>query len=172
MNSERHPPLFFTATILEWKHLLKPEKYKKIIISSLDHLVKVNRVAIYGFVVMINHLHIIWQMKERGRKLEVQRDFLKFTAQRIKKDLQRNHPQVLERFLVNAADRHYQLWERNSLSVALHSEKMLLQKLNYIHENPVRAGLVKQATAYKYSSAAFYEGVNDWKFLQHYTGRV
>ena len=56
-------PQFFTATILEWKKLLTPDKYKDIIIHSLTFLVNNNRMFIYGFVIMPNHIHLIWQMK-------------------------------------------------------------------------------------------------------------
>ncbi len=147
-------PQFFTATNLEWKKLLQPDKYKEIIIRSMQFLVETNRVLIYGFVIMPNHLHLIWQMKAGHKPQDVQRDFLKFTAQRIKDDLQRNHPNVLTHFKVNAKDRQYQFWERNPLSVEIWSEKVLIQKLKYIHENPVRAGLCKWPEEYKYSSAS------------------
>ena len=56
-------PQFFTATILEWKRLLQPDKYKAIIVESLRFLVTTNRVIVYGFVIMSNHLHLVWQMK-------------------------------------------------------------------------------------------------------------
>ncbi len=54
-------PKFYTATILEWKFLLSEEKYKSIIISSLQYLVKSNKIKLYGFVIMSNHIHLIWQ---------------------------------------------------------------------------------------------------------------
>jgi len=53
-------PQFFTATILEWKHLLIEDKYKDIIIESLRFLVKEKRVVVYSFVLMPNHIHIIF----------------------------------------------------------------------------------------------------------------
>lgn len=170
MVYKNYYPHYFTATILEWKRLLKPDKYKELIISSLDYMVKANRIAVYGFVIMINHFHLIWHIKEGQVKSDVQRDILKYTAQIILKDLRKNHPYTLERFRVDASDRRFQIWERNPLSIELYSEKVLLQKLNYLHENPVRAGLVNQPTDYTYSSASFYNGKNEWPFLQHYAG--
>jgi putative transposase len=162
-------PHFFTATILEWKKLFKSDKYKNIITDSMRFIVNDKRVVIYGFVIMINHIHVIWQMQTGIKKPYLQRDFLKFTAQKIKRDLQKNHPNVLSHFLLNAADRKYQFWERNPLSVEIWSEKILIQKLKYIHENPVRAGLCRFAEEYKYSSAMFYKtGVDNWGFLTHY----
>jgi REP element-mobilizing transposase RayT len=100
-------PQFFTATNLGWKKLLKPDKYKDIVISSLRFLVNDKRAKIFAFVIMENHIHLIWQMLPDNDPEAVQRDFLKYTAQRIKKDLQRNHPEVLAHFKVEAKDRGY-----------------------------------------------------------------
>ena len=159
---------FFTATILEWKHLLKPDKYKDIITGSLAYLVKQQRVKVYAFVIMSNHIHLMWQVQAGNTLADVQRDFLKYTAQQIKSDLSIHHPQVLERFKVKAKDRQYQFWERNPLSVDLHSHAVFLQKLEYIHWNPVKAGLCSLAEEYKYSSAKFYwMGEDEFGFLTH-----
>jgi len=161
-------PQFFTATNLQWKRLLQPDKYKDIIIESLRFLVEAKRIRLYAFVIMDSHLHLIWQMQPEIEPQNVQRDFLKYTAQQIKKDLVKNHPAVLEHFKVATGDRQYQFWERNALSVELITRKVFLQKLVYIHDNPVKAGICKHAQDYKYSSAIFYEtGVDNWGFLTH-----
>ena len=95
-------PQYFTATNLDWQKLLKPDKYKDIIISSLRFLVNNKRVKVFAFVIMDNHIHLIWQMMPDNDPEAVQRDFLKYTAQRIKKNLMLNHPEVLEFFKVEA----------------------------------------------------------------------
>jgi len=162
-------PQYFTATNLEWKKLLQPDKYKDIIIDSLRFLVNDQRIKLYAFVIMINHVHLIWQMLPFIDPKDVQRDFLKYTAGKIKADLAIYHQSVLEHFLVNAKDRKYQFWERNSLSVELRTPKTFIQKMEYIHSNPVRAGLCAVPENYKYSSAQFYEiGIDDWGFLTNY----
>lgn len=162
-------PQFFTATNLEWKKLLKPDKYKDIVIISLRFLVNDKRVKIFAFVIMENHIHLIWQMLPDNDPEAVQRGFMKYTAQRIKKDLQRNHPAVLSYFKVDAKDREYQFWERNALSAELQNHPVFIQKLEYIHWNPVKAGMCKLPEEYKYSSVLFYEtGVDNWGFLEHY----
>ncbi|RYZ60363.1 MAG: hypothetical protein EOO14_07380, partial [Chitinophagaceae bacterium] len=71
-------PHFFTATCLEWKKLLAPDKYKNILIDSLRFLVKDERVMVYGFVIMPNHIHVVWHLKAGRKRPDVQRDFLKF----------------------------------------------------------------------------------------------
>lgn len=162
---------FFTATILEWKRLLKPDKYKDIILSSLRFLVENKRVKVYGFVIMPNHLHLLWKMEEQHKREDVQRDFLKYTAQQIKFDLVQHHPAVLEKFLVGAKDRQYQLWERNPLSVYCYSTAVTEQKLDYIHNNPIQEKwqLATLPEEYHYSSARFYyENVDEFGYLTHY----
>jgi REP element-mobilizing transposase RayT len=160
---------FFTATILEWKHLLINDTYKDIITGSLKFLVADKRINVNAFVIMSNHMHLLWHIKHPHTTEAVQRDFLRYTAQMMLKDLRNDHPELQEQFRVNAKDRKYQVWERNALSVPIWTEKVLLQKLHYIHNNPVKAGLCTHPCDYKYSSAAFYEGaVDDFGFLSHY----
>ena len=168
--TEQHPQ-FFTATILEWKPLLKQDKYKQVITDSLHYLVKAQRVKIFAFVIMPNHMHILWQIQYPHSREDVQRDLLKYTGQQILFDLKANHPAVLARFYAGAKDRKYQIWERNALSVDLYHHKQFLQKLEYIHNNPLqpRWNLGTLPEEYIFSSAAFYEtGSKDFDFLTHY----
>ena len=94
-----------------------------------------------------------------------------FTAKAIKKKLQEHNLNVLETLKVNKHDRTYQIWKREPLSIELFTEKIFIQKLQYIHQNPVKAGLVNFTEAYKYSSAKFYlTGVDEFNFITHYRG--
>lgn len=78
---------------------------------------------------------------------------------------------LLNELLVNAKDRKYQVWERNSLAVPLWKPEVFEQKLDYIHNNPVTAGICQYPEDYKYSSARFYEkNKKDWVFLSHHEG--
>jgi len=166
-------PQFFTATILNWNHLLKDDQYKNIVTDSLRFLVTNHRVHIFGFVVMPNHIHIIWQMRKGIESSHVQRDFLKYTAQQIKLDLQKQRPGLLELYKVNVKDREYQIWEHRPLSVPLVNEFMLEQKLEYIHLNPIREKwrLADLPENYYYSSARFYSLNEDvFGFVSHYKG--
>ena len=97
--------------------------------------------------------------------------FLKHTAQQFKIDLQKSNAVLLQQFKVNAKDRNYQFWERNSLSVELRSSQVFNQKLEYIHYNSVKAGLCILPEEYYYSSAKFYAtGVDDFGMLTHADG--
>lgn len=104
---------------------------------------------------MDNQLHLIWQIQKEHQPEDVQRNFLKFTAKTIKRDLKRNHPAVIERFLVNAKDRKYKIWEGNSLDVDLLT-KAFVQEINYI---PVRLVIsVRTGTGVQHYNS-FYAGV-------------
>jgi REP element-mobilizing transposase RayT len=140
--SEYYPD-YFTATILEWKHFLKPDRYKDIIISSLEFLVKEQRLKVYAFCIKSNHIYVIWQLQHGYQPKDVQLSFMKYTSPMIIKDVRNNHQGVLELFRVNATDRKYQIWERNALSVSLWTQAVFKQKLDYIHLNPVTAGICR-----------------------------
>ena len=172
INFDYHPQ-FFTATILEWKTLLSEDAYKDIIIKSLQFLSDEKSIVVYGFVIMPNHVHLIWQIQDGYKQPAIQQRFMKFTAQQMKFKLQDSRDKKLSTFLVNATDRQYQFWERNPLSIDLWSPEVFMQKLDYIHNNPIQDKwrLVEFPEDYKYSSARYYEtGVDEFGFLQHYSG--
>ncbi len=162
-------PQFFTATIKEWKHLLKESKYKNVIVDALKFLVNEEKVTINGFVIMSNHLHIIWQSKGNNSIQKIQNSFIKHTSKEFKKLLEKDNK--LKEYEVNAADRKYNFWQRDSLNIELFTAAVFSQKLNYIHYNPVKAGLCNLPEDYYFSSALFYEkGIDHFGFLQHYLG--
>ena len=162
---------FFTATILKWVHVLRDNSYKEVVLDSLKFLVEKGRCEVYAFVIMPNHIHLIWRMAEGHKQSDVQRDFLKFTGQQIRFKLMDSSSEMLKQFEVNKYDRKYQIWQRRPLSVDIYSDKVLQQKLEYIHANPVQEhwSLVKDFTDYPYSSASFYELREErFSFLTHY----
>jgi len=162
-------PQFYTATILKWMNLLRPEKYKMVIIDSLKYLVKEKRVILYAYVIMDNHIHLIWKPTPLFSLKHTQLSFMKFTAQRIKRDLELNNPEILSKFLVLKRDRKYQFWQRNALGIELYTDKVLIQKMNYIHNNPVKKEMCGEDIDYRFSSAKFYNGLGDeFDFLQRF----
>ena len=162
---------FYTATILEWKQLLADDKHKDIIINSLQFLVTEKRIILNAFVVMSNHIHLIWQPTFHFTLTDIQASFMKYTAQQLKRSLGESNAAQLEEFKVNKYDRAYQIWKREPLSVELRTHDVFIQKLNYIHYNPVRAGLCINPEDYYYSSARFYYDGNDaFKMITHFSG--
>jgi putative transposase len=165
---------FWTDTIKDWKHLLKPDKYKELIVSSWQELIRRELITIYSFVIMPNHIHVIWEMKEPNGKEMAHASFNKFTSHMLLKDLRLNHPAVLPYFKVNDSERSYRFWQRDPLAVLMDSKLKIEQKINYIHNNPLqeRWNLASRPEEYKWSSAEFYEsGRDQFDILTHYSKR-
>lgn len=166
---------FYTATITKWRHLLNADKYKQIVLESLDYLVNRRKIAVYGFVVMPNHIHLIWELLEMNGNELPHASLMKFTSHAIQKDLRSNHPEILDEFKVDLKTRQYHFWQRDSLPILLYTPKVISQKLEYIHNNPVKGTwqLAHSPESYPFSSARFYlTGEKDFNFLTHIEDRI
>ncbi len=164
-----HWPQFYTASIYEKKHLLKDDLHKDIIIDCLKFLVSENRIVLNAFVIMSNHIHVIWQPMFGFTPSGIQASFMKYTAQQLKGSLNKRDEAFLNEFKVNKYDRDYQMWKRDPLSIELRTSEVFNQKLEYIHYNPVKAGLCNYPEEYYYSSANFYHnGVDIFGMLTRY----
>ena len=162
---------FYTDTIFQFKHLLADDNIKMIIINSWKYLVANQKIRIYGYVIMPNHIHLIWEMLELNGKESPAGSFAKFTAHQFKKYLQGKDEQLLAQYLSDKSDRSYQFWKRDPLAIPLTSEMAFLQKLEYIHTNPILAkwGLADLPEQYRWSSALFYEtGVDEFGIVTDY----
>ncbi len=171
MEFARHPVQFFTAVCNNWQKLLETDEYKQIIIDALKFRVMRGHIKVGAYVIMPNHIHLIWRLQNDYKLEDIQRDFLKFTSktiiERIKADKGEGE---LENLFVGLKDRKFQVWKRNSMSIDLVSEKFFEQKLDYIHKNPCQShwNLVSHPTEYRYSSSGYYEdGVDEFCFLTH-----
>lgn len=165
---------FWTDTVKDWKLLLKPDKYKKLIIDTWKELADKKLILIYGFVIMPNHLHVVWEMLRKNGKEMPHASFNKAIAHLIIKDLKQHHIAVLPHFKVEEKEREYRVWQRDPLAVPMDSRIKVEQKLDYIRNNPLseRWSLVDRPENYYWSSAQFYEtGEDQFGFLTHYMER-
>ena len=129
------------------------------------------RIELNAFVIMSNHIHLIWQTLVGFAPSDIQASFMKYTAQQLKHSLIKNDAEALANFKVNKYDREYQIWKREPLGIELISEDLFKQKLEYIHYNPVKAGICEKPEDYYYSSARFYlDGLDSFKMITHFTG--
>lgn len=150
---------FWTATINKWQRLLEKDEYKDVIIKSLQYLTDAGKIDVFAFVIMPNHLHFIWRVNELNGKESPQGSFLKFTAHEFKKMMRNDKDVKLADYSVNSDNKEYEFWKRDSLAIPLFTKAVAVQKLKYIHANPLAEHwqLVKDSCDYKYSSARYYE---------------
>lgn len=160
---------FFTATCLNWNAMLQPDDRKDILMESLKFMVGDKRIWLYGFVIMPNHIHLMWRRQDEWVNKSIEQIFLKFTAQQIKFRLVATAPEELELYRSSQRDRIYHFWERRPYKATMYNRKVAYQKLDYMHYNPVKAGLCSLPEDYKYSSCRFYElNEDEWGFITHY----
>lgn len=166
-----HQCFFYTETINGFKPLLNDDACKQIIINSWQYLVTQQLATIYGFVIMPNHVHLLWSLQSASRKESVTGSFSKYTAHQFKKYLLLHNPSLLAAFASAKYDRQYQFWKRDPLAIPVTSENAFIQKLEYIHNNPVKEkwGLCKYPEEYRWSSAGFYlNEADEFGVLTHY----
>ena len=167
-------PEFITSTILNWQHLLADDRLKQTVADSLHWLTQEKRCKVYAFVIMPNHVHLLWKIEANFQRKDVQGTLFSFTGHQFKKYLQLHNPLLLQKHYVNDADRSYQFWEREPLVKECRKDKFFMQKINYIHNNPCQPkwSLADLPENYLWSSAAFYEsGNNDFPWLSNYMER-
>jgi REP element-mobilizing transposase RayT len=166
---------FVTFTVVDWVDIFSRKIYRDIVIVSLKHCIEHKGLKIYGYVIMTNHLHLIIQGAQ-GNLSGIIRDFKKFTSVKIldaiKEEPESRREWLLHRFAWNAAQRtansHFQLWTHSNHAEELFSHPFFLQKLNYLHQNPVRAGWVEKEEDWCYSSAGVFYGKTNLLPLSHW----
>jgi putative transposase len=162
---------FYTSTINDWKPLIRRYCFYDIILESLSYLHQNRCLRVYGFVIMPNHMHLIWQLLKPNGKESPAASLMKYTAHRFEQHIRRKNPADLDNYLVNWKTRKYNFWRPEPDWFLLSREETTWQKLKYIHHNPLQKGwgLAKAPETYPYSSARFYEtGIRSFDFLYHY----
>lgn len=158
-------PHFLTFTVVDWIDVFSRKIYRDTIIESLKYCQRHKGLNLTGFVIMSNHIHLI-AGSQSGRLSDLVRDFKRYTAttilQQIKDTPESRAEWMLKRFAFaanrNKKNSSSQFWQAGNHPEEIFSESFLWTKLNYIHMNPVRAGLVNRGSDYLYSSAANYVG--------------
>ena len=131
---------------------------------------------LYAFVIMSNHIHYIASGNHKNSLSDIVRDFKKFTSAKIKKTIleepESRRDWMMSIFTIagktNPANEEFQLWKNDNHPIELYSSEVMKQKLDYLHNNPVRAGYVREPQDWIYSSASNYagmEGVMDIELL-------
>ena len=160
---DQSKPHFITLTVVDWIDIFTRKIYKDTIINNLNYCIQNKSMVLYGYVLMSNHIHMIVQSDTNDLSGLI-RDFKKHTAKKIIIQIQNESESRREWILElcsKAIESHnrnkeYQIWRYGNHPEEIYSDKFLWSKLDYIHLNPVRAGIVKKASHYIYSSASNY----------------
>ncbi len=159
---ELESPHFITCTIVGWLPVFTRKAYLDIIADSLTFCRQQKGLLIYAYVILDNHLHLVAASDNLSQLI---RDFKRHTAKEIQTVARQENKLWLFKQFEFFKDDHkrnsqHQVWQEGYHAQAITSEDMLSQKLDYIHYNPVRIGLVDRSEDWRYSSARNYLGLD------------
>jgi putative transposase len=147
---------FFITTSCYRRQYLLDETCFKIIIENMRFYNHTYKAQTMAYVFMVNHIHFIVYFGEENKLTGYMRDFKKYTALKIREYFAQRKPEKLVALEYQHREQPFKVWEDRYDDVCLYSREVCETKIKYMHNNPVKAGLVNDAADYRYSSAAFY----------------
>lgn len=164
---DQEMPYFLTFQVVGWADVFTRKKYRDFILENLSFCRKQKGLFLFGYVIMSNHIHLVVQQKD-GQLSSWVRDFKKFSSKKLLKMIAEIPEERRKEWFKMIFEYHakynkrnvdIQFWTHENHAVELHNVDMIESRMNYIHENPVRAGIVENAEDYLYSSARDYSGM-------------
>jgi len=156
---------FISFAVVEWVDVFTRKEYKDLLVNNLRYCQKEKGLELFAWCIMSNHVHLIARAKEGFLLQDILRDFKKFTSKLLLKTIIENKHESRREWMLeifsrlgsqNNANKEYQFWRQDNHPIEIWSEDVILQKLVYLHNNPVIEGYVDKAEEYLYSSARDY----------------
>ena len=155
---------FVTFAVVGWIDVFSREQYKEIFVNSLQYCQQHKGLTLHAWVIMTNHVHLI--ISSNTNKIEdIVRDLKKYTSKQIIKAIQENPTESRKEWMLNLFsfagknnnnNKDHQFWKQDYHPIELNSAEKSKERLDYLHQNPVRSGLVWEPWHYKFSSAIDY----------------
>jgi REP element-mobilizing transposase RayT len=159
---------FVTFTVIQWLDVFTRREYRDIFVESIRYCQCHKGLEVYGFVIMSSHVHMILRSGGGERLEDIIRDIKKYTSSKIIEAISDNPGESRRELLMwlfaragkaNSNNTNFQFWQQHSHPIELNTNEKFRQRLDYIHNNPVEAGLVLSPDQYTYSSAVNYAGL-------------
>ena len=155
-------PYFVTSSVLSWIKIFDDKEIVSILIDSIIYCQLNKGLEIYAYVIMPDHFHMVCRSKTDNSLSEIFRDLKKFTSRTTITYLKQQKSEIYSEWLDcfrngnNESGDSYKIWQDGFNPKELSSNKFIDQKIEYIHNNPVKAGIVERPEDYNYSSAVNY----------------
>jgi putative transposase len=159
---------FVTFTVIRWLDVFTRNLYKDIFLQSLRYCQRHKGLELCAYCIMTSHIHLIIGRNREPPLEGIIRDVKKYTATKIIEAIQSNPEESRKELFIylfrkagrnNKNNTTYQFWQQNNHPIELATNEMIDQRLDYIHNNPVTAGIVLSPEHYLYSSAINYAGL-------------
>lgn len=151
---------YVTFTVVEWLPVFISESACKIIVDSLNYCIKIKNLRVNAYVIMPTHFHSILldQDFDSDRLTHTLDDLRKFTGRQLLDYSAQHLPKSFtEEFHKQAGeDRQRRFWQSTRHPVGIYTESFWKQKIDYVHYNPCRKGLVLQPEDWRFSSASYW----------------
>ncbi len=166
-----HTKLYFvTFTVIQWIDVFTRKLYKDLLVENIKYCQSNKGLELYAWVLMSNHIHMI--IGSQSVELSnIIRDLKKYTSVKLLEAIKENTSESRKDWMItlfesagrsNSNNYRHQFWIQNNHPIELSTNEMMEQRLDYIHDNPVRAGIVLSPDEYLYSSAKNYYGKKDY----------
>lgn len=158
---------FITFAVIQWVDVFTRSEYKEIIVGSLKYCQKEKGLKIYSWCLMTNHIHMIVGSSGKNRIENIIRDFKKYSSVQVCEAIEMNKRESRKNWMLGifreeamASSKHqkYCFWQNSYHPIELNNKRIMDQKIDYIHDNPVVEEIVEQPEDYLYSSARDYRG--------------
>ncbi len=155
---------FLTFTVINWIDVFTRRNYKEEIAESLDFCQKNKGLGLYAWCLMTNHLHLVCKAEKPYQLTHIVRDFKRYTANSLLGKIQQE-PESRRDWMLDAFRfagkfdnrvKEFHFWQDGCHPIELVTNQMIDQRINYVHENPVRAMIVERPEDYLFSSARNY----------------
>lgn len=160
---------FITITTVGWIDVFTRVNQKTILINALQHCQQNKGLEIYAYCIMSSHMHLLCKSTDGFILSDVIRDLKKFTSKKIIQTIidepESRREWMLEYFKKSCEhlkrEQHYKVWQNGYHAEIIETNWFIKQKVNYIHNNPVKDKIVTLPEDYYYSSARNYAGLHN-----------
>ena len=167
---------YVTCTVKDWIDIFTRNEYRLIITDSLNYCIKEKGLEVYAWVLMTNHLHAIVSSSKDDLS-DIIRDFKKFTSTKVIEAIEQNGKESRSRWLLwllkqktETGEDKKQLWQPGNHPEEIRTEKFYKQKMQYIHQNAVRSGWIRNEEDCEWSSAGYFYKKQTAVTLSFYNG--
>lgn len=159
---------FESFATVNWIDVFTRQVYFNVLAKSVSYCRAEKGMELYCYCFMPSHIHFIFK-SSKDQPSELLRDFKRHTAKKMIKTIEGNPQEIRKEWLLwmfkragkrNATTNKYQFWQQHNKPIELWSEKVIKQKIDYIHNNPVICGFTTNPEDWKYSSARNYQDDN------------
>jgi len=157
---------FVSFAVINWIDVFIRDEYREVLLDSLRFCQLKKDLELYAWCIMTSHVHLI--IGSRGTPMEyIMRDFKSFTSRKMREAITENSTESRREWMLwmmeragkyNTNNKDYQFWQQHNKPIELYDRKIMDQKLDYLHNNPVEAGFVSHPEDWVYSSARDYAG--------------